>query len=120
MNYRVIKKDGKRYIEYAAQETPIRTEQHALDLITACFENETNQVMIHAQALAEDFFSLRTGLAGSVVQKFGNYQIKVAVVLPDLQKVKGKFREFVAEANKGNSFKVFSNIDEAENWFVNL
>ena len=120
MNYRVIEKNGRRYIECASQETPIRTERHALDLIAACFENDTNLVMIHAPALAEDFFNLRTGLAGSVLEKFTNYRIKVAVVQPDQQKVKGKFREILAEANKVNSFKVFSCKDEAENWFLNL
>lgn len=109
MNYRVIEKNEQRYIECASQETPIRTEQQALDLIAACFENDTNRVMLHAPALAEDFFNLRTGLAGSVLQKFGNYQIKVALVLPDQQKVKGRFREFITEANRGNSFKVFGN-----------
>ncbi|HHW12398.1 MAG TPA: DUF4180 domain-containing protein [Firmicutes bacterium] len=77
-------------------------------------------MMIHAPALAEDFFNLRTGLAGSVLQKFINYRIKVALVLPDQQKVKGKFGEFITEANNGNSFKVFNNKDEAENWILNI
>ena len=38
----------------------------------------------------------------------------------DQQKVKGKFKEFIIEANKGNSFRVFSNKEEAENWFLKL
>jgi len=120
MNYRVIEINEKKYIECAAAEAPIHTEQNALDLISACFENNTNLVMVSAEALADDFFKLRTGLAGSVLQKFINYNIKVAVVMTDQQEVKGKFKEFITEANKGNSFKKFSNKEEAENWFLKL
>jgi len=69
--------------------------------------------------LPEDFFNLRTGLAGSVLQKFSNYGLKVALVMADQQRVKGKFREFITEANRGNSFKVFSSKEEAENWILN-
>lgn len=120
MNYRVIEINGKKYIECASAETPICTEQNVLDLIAACFENNTNLLLIEAQALADDFFKLRTGLAGGVLQKFINYNIKVAVVMTDQQRVKGKFKEFITEANKGNSFRVFSNKEEAEDWFFKL
>ena len=77
-------------------------------------------MLILAQALADDFFQLRTGLAGSVLQKFVNYNIKVAVVLTDQQKVQGKFKEFITEANKGNRFRVFGSEEEAENWLAGL
>lgn len=120
MNHRVIEIREKKYIECASAETPLRTEQDAIDLISVCFESDTNLLLIQAQALAEDFFQLRTGLAGSVLQKFINYNVKVAVVLTDQQKVKGKFKEFITEANKGNSFRVFCDKEEAENWLLKL
>lgn len=120
MKYTVSEINGKKYIEYASAETPIRTEQDAIDLISACFEYNTNLSLIQAQSLTDDFFQLRTGLAGSVLQKFVNYNVKVAVVLTDQQKIKGKFKEFITEANKGNSFRVFSSKEEAENWFLEL
>ncbi len=120
MDYAVIEKNNRKYIECASVETPIRNEQDALDLIAACFENDTNLVMIHMQALTEDFFRLGTGLAGSILQKFTNYHINVAAVITDSQKMKGKFKEFSAESNKGNSFRIFDSKNEAENWFLSL
>lgn len=120
MNYAVIEKNGRKYIEYASAETPIRNEQNALDLIAACFENNINLLMLHVEALADDFFKLRTGLAGNILQKFINYHIKVSVVVTDNKKVKGKFKEFLNESNKGNSFRVFDSKNEAENWLLNL
>ena len=119
MNYTIVERNDKSYIEYASLEAPIHNEQDTLDLIAACFENNTNLIMIHMDALADDFFKLRTGLAGNLLQKFMNYHIKAAVVITDDQKVKGKFKELLAESNKGNSFRVFDNREAAENWLLN-
>lgn len=120
VNYAVIQKNNKKYIECSSKDTPISTEQHALDLITACMENYTNLVMLHTEALADNFFKLRTGLAGSVLQKLTNYHVKVVVVINDNQKIKGRFKDLLTESNKGNSFRVFSSKAEAESWLLAL
>jgi hypothetical protein len=116
MNYKVVEKNHKKYIVCDSAETPLQSEQDALDLIAACFENNTFLLMLNAEVLADDFFRLRTGLAGQVLQKFINYRVKVAVVLTKEQRIMGKFKEFLAEANKGNDFRVFSSSEEAEDW----
>jgi PadR family transcriptional regulator AphA len=118
MNVVVIDKNNKKYMECSSAESPIGTEQNAVDLVAACMENDTNLLMIHAEALVDDFFELRTGLAGSILQKFINYHVKAVVVMTDSQKMKGRFKEFSTEANKGNSFRVFSSKAEAEKWLL--
>ncbi|MFX4262476.1 DUF4180 domain-containing protein [Pelotomaculum propionicicum] len=119
MNYTVIEKNTKKYVECFSAEKPVHSEQEALDLIAACGENDTNLLMIHAEALSDDFFKLRTGLAGMVLQKFINYRVRTAVVLQGELKFAGKFKEFIAEANKGKDFRVFNSTVEAENWLIN-
>jgi hypothetical protein len=69
-------------------------------------------------ALSEDFFKLKTGIAGNMLQKFINYRIKTAAIIPDAMVHKGKFKEMVSEANKGNHFRVFDNIEAAEIWLL--
>lgn len=120
MNYTVIEENNKKYIECATKEASIHNEQSALDLIGACFENETNLILIHMDALSDDFFKLRTGLAGSILQKFVNYNIKIAVVITDTDKVKGKFKDLLVESNNGNDFRVFNSKNKALNWITNL
>lgn len=75
--------------------------------------------MLGSEVLDENFFKLRTGLAGQVLQKFVNYQVKVAIILSGEQKIEGKFKELIAESNKGNDFRIFCNPTEAENWLLN-
>lgn len=120
MNYRVIEKGNKKYIECFSAETPLNTEQDAIDLITACFENNTYLLLMHDEVLPDEFFRLGTTLAGNVLQKFINYHIKVGVILTSEQRIKGKFKDMLAESNKGNDFRVFKNIEEAEKWLLHL
>jgi len=118
MNYRVVEKSNKKYIECSSAETPIRMEQDALDLIAACGENDTNLLLLHAEALTDDLFKLKTVLAGMIMQKFVNYHVRTAVVLHEKLKITGKFKEMLAESKKSNDFRVFNNTAEAEDWFV--
>jgi DNA-binding PadR family transcriptional regulator len=119
MQFKVIEKTNGRYIECISAETPLCTEQDALDLIAICSENDTNHLIIHAEALSDDFFKLKTGVAGQMLQKFINFQVKTAAIIANEQLINGKFKEMLAESNKGNSFRVFNSITDAENWLLN-
>lgn len=118
MHYTVNENHGKKYIEYASKEHPIQSEQDGLDLIATCSEQDTNLILLHSEALSDEFFQLRTGLAGAVLQKLSNYRVKAALVLTDSQKAKGKFKDFLAESNRGNSFRVFQEKAEAVDWLL--
>lgn len=120
MNYRIVEKDRIKYIEYASAEAPVSSEKDSIELITACFENDCRKVVLHSRALTDDFFRLKTGLAGIILQKFINYRIKVAVILEDDEKVQGRFKELLSESNKGNDFRTFYSTGEAEEWFKKL
>lgn len=119
MDYSVIEKNGKKYIECFSAKTPIQSEQDALDLIMVCGENNTNLLLIHSEALAENFFKLKTGIAGMILQKFVNYHLRTAVIIHEELKITGKFKEMLAEAKKGNDFRIFNNVTVAENWLFN-
>lgn len=55
----------------------ITDTQSALDLImTIQYNYETKYIIIDKQCITNDFFILSTGLAGEILQKFVNYDIK--------------------------------------------
>lgn len=119
MNYHIVEAKNKKYMECTNAEKKLQTEQDALDLIAAGMENDTGRLMLHEAALSPDFFNLKTGLAGAVLQKFMNYRMKTAAVVTDGQKIKGRFKELLVETNKGKDFRVFTNKAEAEDWLLN-
>lgn len=120
MNYRVVNKNNKKYIECISVERQLSSEQDVLDYISICMENELYTLMIDANVFSEDFFNLKTGLAGMVLQKFINYQIKVAIIIENEEKLNERFKEMILEANKGYNFRTFRNSADAEIWILNL
>lgn len=120
MNYKVVNKNNSKYIEFDSDLRELSSEQDVLDYISICMENNVYTVMLHSNVLSEDFFNLKTGLAGMALQKFINYNIKAAVIIEDEKKLNERFKEMIMEANKGNQFRTFKNIAAAETWISNL
>jgi DNA-binding PadR family transcriptional regulator len=118
MNYQIIEIESKKYIELISATEPLSTENDALDLIALCWEHEINAIMIHYAALSGDFFKLRTKVAGNIIQKFINYSIKAAAIIPQETIEKGRFKEMALETNKGNHFRLYKSKEEAENWLL--
>lgn len=117
MDYRLGEKDGKQYVDCLAR---VESEKDALDLVAACGENRVQTLMLHAENLPQEFYDLRTGLAGEVLQKFVTYYLRVAAVLnPELVNQHERFREMVREANRGSHFRVYYTVEEAESWLLN-
>ncbi len=118
INFKLVEVEDLKYIEVYSCTEPIKTEQDALELIAVCGECGTNLLMLHSEAVSEDFYTLKTGVAGKVLQKFVNYYIKLALVVPDERLNTGKFKEMASEPNRGNHFKVFTDTQQAQKWLI--
>lgn len=120
MVYRIAENEKQKYLEVFSTETPIKNEQDALELVALCGEKDVRFLMIHHEALSEDFFRLKTGVAGAVLQKFVNYSLATAIIYPELSGLGVRVKELVSEAGKGNQYRFFDNTDEAKKWFSKL
>lgn len=118
MNYQIRETSGQNYLEVVSANPPLYTENDALDLISLCWEHNINSLMIHSRALADEFFDLSTKSAGYMIQKFVNYNVKAAVILPPDLIHSARFREMVLEANKGNQFRLYENEEDAQLWLL--
>ncbi|WKY47693.1 DUF4180 domain-containing protein [Eubacteriaceae bacterium ES3] len=115
LEYAITDKDGQSYLTVTAGQ--IHTEQDGLALVSACAENGTNMLMLPSACLSEEFLLLSTGLAQMILQKIGNYNIKTVAVYA-VNKTSGRFKDFLLEANQGQSFKACDNFKDAENWLL--
>ncbi|MGE5391618.1 MAG: DUF4180 domain-containing protein [Deltaproteobacteria bacterium] len=118
MKCRTIETNGVKYVEGPYNALLIKTDTDAVDLLSFCGENDTNRLLLWASNLHEDFFDLKTGLAGAVLQKFVNYGIKAAAVIPAELVNQGRFREMALEANRGQHFRIFTEAGDAEAWLI--
>lgn len=117
MNYKIVEKANKRYIEL---KDPFTCEDDVVDVIGTCISNNTKLVLLKEEVINESFINLKSGLAGMVLQKFMNYHMKVSAVIEDKNKIQGRFEELLRELNKSTNFRVFDTFRDAENWILNM
>jgi hypothetical protein len=113
MNIIIHNNTGSKIAEFISDNIVINTSQDALDLMAIAFEKGIRKIILHENIMHPDFFRLKSGLAGEVIQKFVNYQIKLAIV-GDFNKYNSKsLKSFIYESNNGNQFFFVSDINEA-------
>jgi Domain of unknown function (DUF4180) len=92
----------------------IRSFQDISDAIATCIDAEG--LILTEDDLAQEFFDLRTGLAGELFQKFINYKLRLAVVLPDPEAYGERISELAYEHKSHNMIRFVRSKDEAETW----
>lgn len=100
--------------------SPISGVDDALDLIAACMEHDSDQLLLESRVFSASFFDLRTRIAGEFLQKLQNYRIRTAGVFPPNPDYSERFNEFLVEARRGPMFRVFSTRDEALDWLAGV
>ena len=98
----------------SSDEIIIKDTQTAIDFIMSVkYETNCSKITINKGAIIEDFFILSKGIAGEILQKFINYQIKFAII-GDYSKYTSKpLNDFIYESNKGKNIFFVENEDEA-------
>ncbi|MFE8601577.1 DUF4180 domain-containing protein [Archangium violaceum] len=92
----------------------IRSVRDVTDAIGACFGAEG--ILFTEEDLAPEFFNLRTGLAGEFLQKFVNYRLRVALVVPHPEAHGERFKELAYEHRTHPLVRFVRSREEGEAW----
>src|SRR5215813_10799233 len=92
----------------------IRSFKDISDAIGASIE--ADGFILTEDDLAQEFFDLRTGLAGELFQKCINYRIRLAIVLPDPEAYGERISELAYEHKSHNMIRFVRSKNEAEAW----
>ena len=65
---------GVRVLECAVEGTRLRSDRDAVDLIGTAVEHRAALIVLPVKRLDDDFFRLRTRIAGEIIQKFVRLQ----------------------------------------------
>ena len=85
-----------------------------LDLVGDALGRAAEWIALPVARLDPDFFSLRSGVAGDVVQKLTNYRLRLAVLgdIAPLTDVSTALRDWVREVNRGTTVWFVADLDE--------
>lgn len=93
----------------------IRSKGDVTDAIGACF-GRAGLILTEAE-LAPEFFDLHSGLAGEFLQKFTNYRMRVAIVLPDPEAHGPRWKELAYEHRSHALIRFVPTRGDADDWF---
>jgi len=106
--------DGTPVLVMPDDGPPLSTVGAATEVIGDAAWGEARIVVIPAARLTDDFFELKTGLAGEVTQKFVNYRLHLVIVgdIQDLVDESVSLRAWVAESNRGRQLWFVPTFDD--------
>lgn len=91
----------KKVAEISAETILISNVEEALQLMADLYYQEFDAIIIGEQHIIPDFFDLKTGIAGEILQKFSNYRMQLFII-GDFDQYPGKsIKDFIYESNKG-------------------
>lgn len=103
MELKILEINNQKIAEVIAEEIVVNNTQDALDIMTDANYYGARSIILEEKHLNSDFFDLRTGMAGEILQKYSNYRVKLAIV-GDFEKFKSKsLNAFIFECNRGNA-----------------
>lgn len=84
-----------------------------LDLMAEAGYQNCSALIIHRETFHADFFDLKTGLAGEILQKFSNYRMRLSIV-GDFSDLRSKsLNDFIRESNRTGIICFVKSTEEA-------
>ncbi len=105
-----------RVLECTPEGARLRTDRDAADLVGAAFEHHVALIVIRAENLDADFFRLKTGVAGAIIQKLVNCRLRLAIVgdISQYLAESSSLQAFVNESNRGNQVWFLASLEELD------
>lgn len=101
--------------EVSASEILIQSADDGLDLLGNLYYKGFDKIILHEKNLTPDFFDLKNGMAGEILQKYSNYRVRLAIV-GDFSKYSRKsIQAFIVESNRGGHVNFVNSVADALN-----
>ena len=114
MQIHLIHVNGIALAEIISDKIEIRNAQDALDIMANCGYQGAERIILYEKNIVPEFFDLKTGIAGEILQKFSNYHMQLALV-GDYSKYFGKsLSDFIFESNKQGRINFTGSLEEAK------
>ncbi|MCE3294567.1 MAG: hypothetical protein K0R65_281 [Crocinitomicaceae bacterium] len=91
----------------------ISNAEDGLDLLGTLYFQGFDKIVLYTENICPEFFELKNGMAGEILQKFSNFRVRLAIV-GDFQTIESKsLRDFIYESNQGKSVCFVESLEKA-------
>ena len=112
MNLEIIEFENTK-IAKVPHDTMIHTVQDATDLMGNADYQGARNIILEEKNLNPQFFDLRTGIAGEILQKHSNYHMRIAIIGEFEKYNSNALNAFIVECNRGNNIFFVSDFESA-------
>lgn len=99
--------------EITSDKIILKTTEDGLTLLGDLYYQGYDKIILHEKNITPQFFDLKTGIAGEILQKFAQYRIPLAIVGDFSKYTSNSLRDFIFESNKGKLISFVSTREEA-------
>ncbi|WP_316822600.1 DUF4180 domain-containing protein [Pedobacter gandavensis] len=113
MEIEVHQNGAVKIAEVKSDSLIITNAEEALQLMVDLYYQDFDKIIIHERCITADFFDLKNGIAGEILQKVSNYRIQLAIV-GDFGKYPGNsIKDFIYESNRGRQVNFLDAVEQA-------
>ena len=113
MNVKIHDVRGEQVAEMLSDGIVVRSSRDVLDIVGEMLSRGLKRLILNERNVSPEFFQLKTGLAGDILQKLTNYRIKIALV-GQFTSSRGKsLQAFIAESNRGGEICFTDSLEAA-------
>ncbi|MFD2036820.1 DUF4180 domain-containing protein [Belliella marina] len=99
--------------EVLSEEVIINNTEDGLDLLGNLYYQGFDRIIVHQKDINANFFDLKTGIAGEILQKFSTYRVRLTIVGDFSPYTSKSLKDFIFESNKGNHVNFASSLENA-------
>ncbi len=115
MTIKIHQIDSSKIAELISEEILISNVEDGTNLLGDLYYQDFDKVIIYEKNITPNFFDLKTGIAGEILQKFSNYRVKLVIVGDFSKYTSNSLNSFFIESNKRKHVNFVSTLSEAIN-----
>ncbi|MDD4778372.1 MAG: DUF4180 domain-containing protein [Fermentimonas sp.] len=113
MDIKVHNINDTKIAEVISDSLLINVAEDGLDLLGNIYYQGFEKLIIFEKNINPDFFDLKTGIAGEVLQKFSNYRTQLAIVGSFSKYESKSLHDFINESNRGKHVIFAESVEDA-------
>jgi len=113
MKLNIHKIENKIIAELDSDSCEINNVQDSLDLMANSDYQGARGVIVREKNIIPEFFDLKSGLAGEILQKYSNYNMKLAIIGNFKKYNSNSLNSFIIECNRGNHISFVNDKESA-------
>ncbi|NRF40190.1 DUF4180 domain-containing protein [Pedobacter foliorum] len=110
MNIEIHQVGDEKIAEVISDEILIKNAEDGLQIMIDLYYQDFDKIIILEKNITPEFFDLKTGIAGELLQKFSNYRLRLVIVGDFAKYDSNSLRDFIYESNKGKQINFLATV----------